>query len=213
MIFTARQLEDLHKANGHVALPRAARLTPLAQDWLKHRKLAVVYTDLSDTAAAPLTAATVSLPHTALRTPHSATAHLWWCDGPCGVAKAALSSHRDAPLTPLPVAADSGKTLAAVKEIAAALKGGNAAGALLFVQSSAGAMVYLNRCPSVRAVLGTSLQTVDVAIRTLAANVLVIEYPTQTLQQMKNLIGRFVKAKRELSPETQLALEELASCG
>ena len=32
MIFTARQLEDLHRTNGHVVLPYGARLTPLAVD-------------------------------------------------------------------------------------------------------------------------------------------------------------------------------------
>ena len=31
MIFTARQLEELHRSNGHVTLPYRARLTPLAQ--------------------------------------------------------------------------------------------------------------------------------------------------------------------------------------
>jgi ribose 5-phosphate isomerase RpiB len=212
MIFSARQLEDLHRANGHVALPRNARLTPLAQDWLMARKLAVIYTDLSD--APKPTPAAVGIKTTSDSPTASVTGqYLWWCDGPCGTAKAALSAHRDAGLTPLPTAADAGKTLAVVKDLASALKSGGAAGAIVFVQSSAAAMLYLNRCPSVRAVLGTNLQTVDLAIRQLAANVLVIEYPTQTLQQMKNLIGRFVKAKRDLSPETRQALQELASCG
>ena len=31
MIFTARQLEELHRTNGHVTLPYRARLSPLAQ--------------------------------------------------------------------------------------------------------------------------------------------------------------------------------------
>ena len=43
MIFTARQLQDLHKTNGHVTLPVGARLTPMAADWARSRKIAVVY--------------------------------------------------------------------------------------------------------------------------------------------------------------------------
>ena len=43
MIFTARQLEDLHKSNGHVVLPYGARLTPLAVDWARGKKIAVGY--------------------------------------------------------------------------------------------------------------------------------------------------------------------------
>ena len=41
MIVTARQLEDLYRANGsngHVVLPYRARLTPLAQDWVKAKR-------------------------------------------------------------------------------------------------------------------------------------------------------------------------------
>ena len=213
MIFSARQLEEMHKASGHVALPRAARLTPLAQDWLKSRKLVVVYTDLSEGTKVPA----VGGPVAGVANPPTAAVAggqwLWWCDGPCGMAKAALSAHRDVNLVGMQVAADGGKVLAVAKELAGQLKGGSANGALVFVQSAAAAMLYLNRCASVRAVLGTNLQTVDTGIRQLAANVLVIEYPGQSLQHMKNLIGRFVKAKRELSPDTQRALQEVASCG
>lgn len=212
MIFTARQLEDLLKANGQVALPRGARLTPLAQDWLKTRKLAVAYSDLSEAPKAGMQTVGVKTDPPAAAGAAGSGQFLWWCDGPCGMAKAALSAYRDVALVPLQAPADAGKTLGVVKEIAGAMKAGSAQGALVFVQSSAAAMVYLNRCASVRAVLGTSLQTVDIAIRALGANVLVVEYPSQTLQQMKNLIGRFVKAKRELSPETRQALQELSSC-
>lgn len=218
MIFTARQLEDLHKSNGHVALPRGARLTPLAQDWIKRHKLDLVYTDLesgnaSQTAARPWLPPTTGIPTSTDSPATSKGAWLWWCDGPCGMAKAALSAHRDANLTPLLTPSDSAKTLPAVKELVAAVKTNTAAGGLFFVQSAAAATLFLNRCPSLRAVVGTKLQNVDLAIRQLAANVLVIEYPAQTLQQTKNLIGLFVKAKRDLSPETQAALQELASCG
>ena len=43
MIFTARQLEDLHKTNGHVTVPVGARVTPLAQDWLRHKQITLKY--------------------------------------------------------------------------------------------------------------------------------------------------------------------------
>ena len=43
MIFTARQLEDLHKSNGHVVLPYGARLTPLAADWARAKKVQIGY--------------------------------------------------------------------------------------------------------------------------------------------------------------------------
>ena len=48
MFVTVRQIEDLYKSNGsngHVVLPYRARLTPLAQDWVRSKKVAVGYSD------------------------------------------------------------------------------------------------------------------------------------------------------------------------
>ena len=48
MIVTARQLEDLHRqngGNGQVVLPYRARLTPLAQDWVRAKRVALGYSD------------------------------------------------------------------------------------------------------------------------------------------------------------------------
>ena len=51
MIITARQLEDLHKShggNGRVTLPYRARLTPLAADYVRARKLVLGYSEISN---------------------------------------------------------------------------------------------------------------------------------------------------------------------
>src|SRR3954451_22389596 len=115
MIVTARQLEDLHRsngANGHVTLPYRARLTPLASDWVRAKKVVLGYSDgeaekpaastgefsgraqLAGFAAAP-----APMPGTA-----PAGALLWWCDGHSGPAKAALVAHeKEARLAPLNV--------------------------------------------------------------------------------------------------------------
>src|SRR5258708_2828504 len=53
MIVTARQLEDLHKSNGgngRVTLPYRARLTPLAADFVRARKLTVGYSEVATPA-------------------------------------------------------------------------------------------------------------------------------------------------------------------
>src|SRR5437764_1650531 len=100
--FTARQLEDLHKAtgsNGQLVLPYRARLTPLAADWVKARKVVLGYSD--DGAAKPSNgkpAAPAGTPPLAASPTGTAGvgsdpapgAMLWWCDGPCGPAKAAV---------------------------------------------------------------------------------------------------------------------------
>ena len=50
-------------------------------------------------------------------------------------------------------------------------------------------------------------------VRQVAANVLIIEYPYKTLSQVKNMLGRFARAQRELSDDVKRQLQELASCG
>src|SRR5947207_1779320 len=88
MIYTARQLEDLWKANGsngQVVLPYRARLSPMASDWIKSKKINVGY---SDDAAVKVE----SKPAIEAAIAPAAGSFLWWCDGPCGTAKAALSA-------------------------------------------------------------------------------------------------------------------------
>jgi ribose 5-phosphate isomerase RpiB len=214
MIVTERQLEDLHKqngSNGHVTLPYRARLTPLASDWVRRRKIVLGYSDgevqtTHGASAAPAPAAD--------GLPTSAGGMLWWCDGPCGPAKAALVAlEKESSLKALDVPQDGSRIATVVKTLASEVKSGRASAGVLMVKTGATALVFANRCPSLRAVLGTCLDAVEQGIQQVAANVLVIEYPHQTLQQMKNMLGRFTRARREQSPELRKQLEELASCG
>lgn len=216
MIFTARQLEDLHKSNGHVTLPVGARLTPMANDWVRSRKIAVVYdrqkapvTGSSPTAARPSVAEPA-----ALSAPAAAGQILWWCDGPCGAAKAAIASlAREANIQPLPVNVEPKFLVGAIKHLAKEIKIDRAAAGILLVQSGAAAAVYANRCPSLRAILGTCRDAVQQGLDQVAANVLIVETPHQTLQQVKNVIGLFVRMRRTPSDDVKRQLAELASCG
>jgi hypothetical protein len=230
MIVTARQLEDLHRrggANGQVTLPYRARLTPLAQDWVRAKKIGLGYSDVEKPAnGGPESAAPVGglaqqagcgcpghagEAKNACRCDAPAGGFLWWCDGPCGPAKAAIGAvSKESSLRPMDVSADARKIVAVVTVLAADVRSGRAAGGILMVQNAAVATVYANRCPSLRAVPGTCLQAVEQGVRQVAANVLIVEYPYKTLQQMRNMLGRFVKARRELSEDVRRQLQELA---
>ena len=215
MIYTARQLEDLHKSNGHVVLPYGARLTPLASDWARAKKVQVGYgPDELVKSQANSDAIVFSGVPEGPRNPTGPSAFLWWCDGPCGAAKAAVGAQaKESSIGVVDLPADAKQLAAVVKRIAAAVKGGKSTGGLLLMQSAAAAVVLANRCPSLRAIVGTTLESLEAGIAQVAANVLVVEYPGKTFPQIKNLIGRFVRAKRELSEEAKRQLQELASCG
>ena len=216
MFVTVRQLEDLYRqngSNGHVVLPYRARLTPLAQDWVRSKRVALGYSDGQAQAPSASAGATAGAAASAAQQP-SAGATLWWCDGPCGPAKAALVAYeKDASLQALDVPPDARRVPEVVKTVAARVKSGQAQGAVMMVQTGAAAVVFANRCPLLRAVLGTCLESVEQGIQQVGANVLVIEHPHRTLQQMKNMLGRFVRARRELPEEVRRQLQELASCG
>jgi ribose 5-phosphate isomerase RpiB len=139
---------------------------------------------------------------------------LWWCDGPCGAAKAAVAAQaRETNLQPMPVTAEPKYLVAAVKHLANEVKADRAAGGVLLVQTGAAAVVYANRCPSLRAILATCRDAVVQGVDQLAANVLVIETPYQTLQQTRNLLSQFVRGRRILSEDVKRQLQELSSCG
>jgi len=230
MIVTARQLEDLHRqngANGTITLPYRARLSPLAQDWVRAKRITLGYSDVEkpangvgeakkDSTGACCTACADhgKTGATCCGSDAKTGGFLWWCDGPCGPAKAAISAlSKESSLRAMDVPADAKRVATVVKALAAEVKSGRAAGGLLLVQNGAIATVYANRCPSLRAVLGTCLEAVEQGVQQVASNVLIVEYPYKTLQQMKNMLGRFVKAKRELSEDVRRELQELASCG
>ena len=217
MFVTVRQLEDYYRrggSNGHVTLPYRARLTPLAQDWVRSKRVVLGYSDGDAPQAAAPATPTVGAAASAVLQPSPGAPTLWWCDGPCGPAKAALVAYeKESSLKALDVPQDPRRVASVVKAIAAEVKAGSAGGAVLMVQTGAAAVVFANRCPSLRAILGTSHEAVEQGVQQVAANVLVVEYPQRTLQQMKNMLARFVKGRRELSEEIRRQLQELASCG
>lgn len=213
MIVTARQLEELHRqngSNGHVTVPYRARLTPLAADWVRARKIVLGYANVE---GPPFDARkSQSAPPAKIEPAASDVGpFLWWCDGPCGPAKAAIVSfEKEFNVRPLDTNAD---LVGCIRLVAGRVKAGQIGGAVLLVQHEAMASVLANRCSSLRAVVGTSMENVERGVQQVAANVLIIEHPQKTLQQVRNLLARFLRAKRALPEEVARQLQELASCG
>jgi ribose 5-phosphate isomerase RpiB len=219
MIFTARQLEDLHKTNGHVTVPVGSRVTPLGQDWLRQKKITLKYGSNGAAPQKPAAsgvgldiAATTQKPLPMTFAPEGTL--LWWCDGPCGQAKAAIMQQsRESSLQPLDLPASNDNLVPAIKRIASEMKAGRASGGILLVQMGAAAIVYANRCPSLRAILGTCRQSVEQGVQHLAANVLIIEYPYHSLPQVRNILLPFVRGQRKLNDDVKRQLQELSTCG
>jgi hypothetical protein len=200
MIVTARQLQDMGRGQegDQIVLPYGSRLTPLALDWAKSKRVKIGYgpAEMSQTSV-----------------PSGSANFLWWCDAQCGAANAALASvGRESSLAPIELPNATVHLVAAIKAIATRIKTQQAAGGIFLIKSAAEAIVYANRCPSIRAIVGTCPESIDQGISSVAANVLILEYPYKNFSQIRNLLYRFTRGTRNLSPETRQRLEELASC-
>jgi hypothetical protein len=216
MIFTARQLEDLHKSNGNgqLVLPYGARLTPLAADWVRYRKINVGYGPDEMVKTSSIKRSAVPEASRAKPQPPGVGAFLWWCDGPCGAAKAAVGAlGRESSVAAIEFPPDPRQLVPVIKKLAADVKSASTTGGLLLLQSGGAAIVLANRCPSLRAILGTTFESLEAAIAAIAANVLIIEYPRKSFSEIRNLLSRFVRASRELGDDVRRQLQEVASCG
>lgn len=201
MMFTARQLEALWKTEGKLVLPYRARLTPLAKDWVKHRKIPLGYADVNPADGNSEKAG---------RLKAAPGKFLWWCDGPCGVAKAALASaSRESTLEPMAILEDATRVVAAVRHLVRQIKDRRADGAIFVTGNTAAAGIYANRSPLLRAIVGTSLAQVEQAIKELAANVLIVQPDKHTLMQLKAMMTRFVKAPRAGVEMVERELKEI----
>jgi len=213
MIFTARQLEDLQKlgaSRDQIVLPYGARLTPLATDWARSKQVKIGYGPAEMAKAEHSVEKPVAAPAAA---PLGSKTMLWWCDGPCGAAKAALAAQaRESSMAEIGIPNESASLTAAIKKLASHIKAGQACCGVLLVKSAAEAIVYANRCQSLRAIVGTCLESVDQGIAAVAANVLIVEYPYKSLPQVRNLLSRFARGSRVVSEQTQRRLEELTTC-
>jgi hypothetical protein len=203
MYLTARQVEQILREQGSLTLPFGARLTPAAQDVIRARKV-----DLRFDAAA-------MKPNLTTNPVASAEgSYLWWAGVQSGTAKAALAMvAREANLSEAAILEDASKAVSAVRAIASAIKSNSSAGAILVVESAGLTSVLCNRSPALRAIVGTSIASIDAGIRDVAANVLIIEPATHSMMSLKNMISRFIRTPRRLDATIEHQLIELATGG
>jgi hypothetical protein len=209
VILSQRQVEALVRAHGSVVLPVRARLTPSAQDWVRHQKLSIRYDDVKldvaklDARSSPLPSLSGSRPK-----------FLWWSDGPCGICKAALGMcARDASLEPLPILEDATRSISAIRSLSSAIASHTAHGGVLVAKNASVAALLANKSPMLRAVIATTMAHVEEAVESIAANVLVVQREAWALHPLKNLIARFCKLERKSDRVAEAEIASLAPSG
>jgi len=190
-VVTASKLQGLQTT---IYLAPGARLSPLAMDVVKERGLKVQMVSAG------------AMPHKAAN-----TAWLWWMQGHCPSAARVIDQ-----LSGKPIEGAGGSTAhnlpVAIRAISGALGGGKTKLAVLFVPAAARAVCLANRCPGLRAIVGTCRQAVQEGIDLLGTNVLVLEYPHHKFQSMAELTSLFLKSPGFAPIEVQRQLADLAAC-
>lgn len=183
--------------DGVVNLATDARLTPLAIDTAKEKRIRVERVGQAGSTDAS--------------TPATPDRWLWWIDGHCDVFNALTQQH--APRTVVtshPRKQDALHDV--VRDLAQRVRRGDMAGGVLFVPSASNAICFANRCATLRAIVGTCDGAVEQGIDQLSANVLVIEYPFQGPQAASAMVDRFINSPRRPLPAIDQQLKELSTC-
>ena len=205
-IVTASRLQEAMDAagDGVAVLAPDARLSPLANDLARQHGRRVRRISAADLKAGAEGADGAS--------PAASGPWLYWIMRTCPVADKIIAERRHA-LTPMAVSRDAGALPQVMRDLAGAIKSGTTPGGILFVPSAARAMCYANRCPSIRAVVGTCDKAVEQGIDELGANVLVIEYPHHGPASMAASVDRMIMQPPRVSPQVLRELSELQRCG
>ena len=203
-VVTASRLQEAMDAaaDGVAVLAPDARLSPLANDLARQHGRRVRRANLADTAAPAIGGDTAA----------ASGPWLYWIMRTCPVADKIIAERRHV-LTPMAVGRDAAALPQVMRDLAGAIKGGTTPGGILFVPSAARAMCYANRCPSIRAVVGTCDKAVEQGIDELGANVVVIEYPHHGPASMAASVDRMVMQPPRVSPQVLRELSELQRCG
>lgn len=192
-IVTAQQLEEaIHSSPDKVAtLAHDARLTPLANDFVRENPQKV-------RRAAPTGTFT---------SPANGAPWLWWADGHYPAAQQAAVDQGGALIASGVGRSDTG-LVQVVRETADGLRSRSLSGGILFVTSAARAGVLANRCPLIRAVVGTCLDALEQGIRQVGANLLIIEAPYVDGPTICKMLQRVSDTKPNISAHVQRELAE-----
>ena len=204
---TARQLEAVGAKI--VSLAPGAKLTPAGADYVRDKGIKVQRATAKTDCGCGGTCCGNKAGKTNATTAFGQWA--WWIDGHCPGVDKVVPQYASA-LAPISARRQTSGLVEACGTIAQRIARGRVAGGVLFVRSAALAACFANRCPSVRAVVGTCTGAVEQGVKQLGANVLIVEYPYHGPESMRQMIDAFVKTPRPNLSQVERQLKELSRC-
>ncbi|MEZ6190486.1 MAG: hypothetical protein R3C45_04255 [Phycisphaerales bacterium] len=136
----------------------------------------------------------------------------WWTCCQCESVRRVVAE-RSGAVIPITVPRQASSIAEAVMAADAAVRGGRLAGVVLFVKHAARAMCLANRRRSLRAVLGNCDEAVALGVHEIGANVLVLEFPYLTYEEMATRVDLVMRSEARASGEMSRLLREVEGRG
>ena len=192
-VVTAILLEDLRRTGQEIRLPTGALITPAARDWMKEHPVPITWEETKDG-----TGSLAAVMDTSLAELRSVRTML---DRRGGLADVIEPKNGRAGMA------------AATRRLCGQIARKEATRGVVIAQDAALPVVIANKHVGVRAALGTDIPTVEQACRELGINVLVIEYPTKTVFQMRQMIDRMMAGATSPHAEIAATIENIEQGG
>lgn len=187
-VVTAQMLGEMKRLGKSIQLPKDALLTPSARDWLRENRLPI---DWQDAPAAGIAGAGKFQAVIDLTVPMQRSL-LITLERIVGTAETIDPSDK------------AGGIAKAVQTLCGAIASGKSNRGVIFADDSSLPACLANKVKGIRAATGTSVQSVEQAVRQFAINVLVIEPSRQTVHQIRQMVERLVTIKPGPAAEANL---------
>lgn len=192
-VVTATMLSDLLREGRPIVLEKGSLVTPAARDWFREHAVPVTWVDRPDGQRSLGVVMEPKLPEMrAMRTA---------LDRAGGLSEV------------IEPAAGRGGLTAATRRLCGMVIRKQVAKGVIFAEDGATPVCVANKHVGIRAALGVNLPMVEEACRELGINVLVLEYPTQTPYQMRQMIERFLAGPATAQPEIAAAVSDIEQGG
>lgn len=188
-VVTAIMLEDLRRQGVDIRLPTESLVTPAARDWLKEHAVAVVWEEAGKKADSLAAVIDTSVPE--MR------------------AMCTMLDQMGSLAEVIEPGDGRGGMISATRRLCGKIASREVSKGVVFAVDGALPACMANKHPGIRAALGVNVPMVEEACRELGINVLVMEYPSQTTYQMKQMIDRLINCSTEGRSETLRLIEAI----
>ena len=189
---------QLAKQSDHIIiLEHTARLTPLAQDYVKEKQVVIQRDNIGNKSPAN---------HIQV----AGKPFAWWTESFCPVVQKLRNSYSKR-VHSIGAAKKIGEIDEVLKQIDQQIARDEVAGGILFVEDAAKATLFANKCANIRAIFSRCSKSFATAKRELGINLLIVEYRYTPANEIELLVHEMMSGVLPPTPIVDKQLSELST--